>query len=91
MAKKATARTGKAPSKSTTRIGNARVRGATAADKAAIRAAKATVQAEDTPETKATLPEKKAAATRQFAKADKAAGPKLTAEEVRVGLAARGY
>lgn len=49
----------------------------------------ATVQADDTPETKATTTAKRAAAKEQFAKADAAGAP--SAEEVRVGLAARGY
>lgn len=85
-----------------------KITGATPADKAQIKAARAVnkaeakrkpsklVQADETPETKATKPAKQAAAAKQFAKADAAASPArskedIEAEHIRVGLAVRGY
>ena len=72
----------------TLKAGNTKIKGATAADKKVIEAAKASVRAEDTPEAKATLPEKKAAAEEQFAKADKAGDAQAAAALSRV---VRGY
>lgn len=66
-----------------------RIKGATAADRKVIDAAKASVRADETPEAKTTTTPKRAAAKEQFAKADAAGAPTL--DEIRVGLAARGY
>lgn len=80
----------------TVKVGSTKIKGATAADKKVIDAAKASVNAErsttaadETPEAQRSTTAKKAAAEKQFAKADKAGAP--TADEIRVGLAARGY
>ncbi len=55
-----------------------------------------TTPADETPEAKATKPAKSTAAAKQFAKADAAGEPKrdkdeVAAEELRAGLAMRGY
>lgn len=81
-----------------------KIKGANAADKAQISAARAVnkaearkateTRAEDTPETKPTQAEKRAAAREQFAKADFKAQAKVTPEQIeeaRIIKAARGF
>ncbi len=75
-----------------------KIKGKTPVAKSAIKKAvqpkveSKTVRADETPETKPTLPAKRSAAEKQFAKADKAAEPKQEElDEVRIGRAVRGY
>ncbi len=83
--------------KGTTKIGKTVVKGATDADKQTIAAAKASVKAEasrptrteETAEAKTSIPAKKAAAAKQFARADMAANETL--EETTARMAARGF